>query len=80
MIKSTLPPALSSAGVPRTVTRKPISSARAAAVGLKLDNGEPMWQRPIGGWALFPGPFNETSRFTLTIYDEAGTVIGTHSR
>jgi hypothetical protein len=52
----------------------------AAAVGLKLDNGEPMWQRPIGGWALLPGPFNETTRFTLTIYDEAGTVIGNHSR
>ena len=51
----------------------------ATAVGIVLDDGEPMWQRPIGGWVVLPGPFTPTTRFTLMIYDVAGAIIGAHS-
>jgi hypothetical protein len=52
----------------------------AAAVVLTLDDDEPMWQRPIGGWALMPGQIHPTTRYTLEIYDEAGAIIDDHSR
>ena len=51
----------------------------AAAVVLTLADGEPMWQRPIGGWALFPRNLNPNAPWTLEIYDATGSIIATDS-
>ena len=52
----------------------------ASVVTIASGNTEPMWQRPIGGWALFPAVLDATTTFTLKIYNEAGTTLGSHSR
>ncbi len=55
-------------------------SLEASALRLVLDDGEPVWQRPIGGWTLLPGRSEATTKYTLEFYDTAGATIEVHSR
>jgi len=57
-----------------------VRAPRRSAVVLTLDDGETMWQRSIGGWALMPGEVVATTRYLLEIYDGAGVIIGVYSR
>lgn len=51
-----------------------------AVVRLVIDGGQPMWQRPIGRWALFPGRLTATTGYTLEIFNAAGAIIDVDSR
>ena len=47
----------------------------ASIVTLAVGNNEPSWQRPIGGWSLFPATVETTTRYRVEVYDAAGDMI-----
>ncbi len=47
-----------------------------AVVRLSIDASEAQWQRPRGGWALFPLTVRDPARFTVEAYDAEGTLMG----
>jgi hypothetical protein len=46
------------------------------AVLLTIDDGAPILQRPVAGYAFFPEPVETGLRYTVEAYDASGTVIG----
>jgi hypothetical protein len=47
-----------------------------SVVRLSIDGSEAQWQRPRGGWALFPLTVLEPALFTVEAYDANGGLIG----